>query len=101
MLHFYGCWLLCINSIDIYKWDKINNSVNDNFIMQSRLLTFFLVFAEILVSQTVPVPENEYDYDIDPGAVNVQFIDPRTCILPEPLQYGKYVIVVIGLLIHF
>ena len=69
--------------------------------MQSRLLTFFLVFAEILVSQTVPVPEDEYDYDIDPGAVNVQFIDPRTCILPEPLQYGKYVIVVIGLLIHY
>ena len=65
--------------------------------MQSRLLTFFLVFAEILVSQTVPVPvpEDEYDYDIDPGAVNVQFIDPRTCILPEPLQYGKYICIIV------
>ena len=60
--------------------------------MQSRLLTFFLVFAEILVSQTVPVPEDEYDSYIDPWAVNDQFLDPRTCILPEPLGYGKYII---------
>ena len=57
--------------------------------MQSRLLTFFLVFAEILVSQTVPVPEDEYDSYIDPWAVNDQFQDPRTCLLPEPLKYGK------------